>query len=154
MSHGVLCHRCLQEEQLFHDLAAVIAKVKYSASASEARDLALQLRRMCAAVRASLETHVRAEEAELWPLFSEHFSIKEQQHLVGVIIGRTGAEVLQVWEVYIRCPASHAVPFIGLCTIGCQGSICLAECSISLWLLEIASRVPPSSLCRLLGQGL
>jgi hypothetical protein len=51
---------------------------------------------MCAAVRASLETHVRAEEAELWPLFSEHFSIKEQQHLVGVIIGRTGAEVLQV----------------------------------------------------------
>jgi len=38
----------------------------------------------------------RAEEAELWPLFSEHFSVQEQQHLVGVIIGRTGAEVLQV----------------------------------------------------------
>lgn len=38
----------------------------------------------------------RAEEAELWPLFSEHFSIREQQHLVGIIIGRTGAEVLQV----------------------------------------------------------
>lgn len=74
----------------------MIGKVKHSASASEARDLALQLRRTCAAVRASLETHVRAEEAELWPLFSEHFSIKEQQHLVGIIIGRTGAEVLQV----------------------------------------------------------
>lgn len=86
----------LQEEQLFHDLAAVIGNLKRSNSASEARDLALQLRRMCAAVRASLETHVRAEEAELWPLFSEHFSIREQQHLVGVIIGRTGAEVLQV----------------------------------------------------------
>jgi zinc finger-like protein len=86
----------VQEEQLFHDLAAVIGRVKASASATEARDLVLQLRRMCAAVRASLETHVRAEEAELWPLFSEHFSIKEQQHLVGVIIGRTGAEVLQV----------------------------------------------------------
>jgi zinc finger-like protein len=38
----------------------------------------------------------RAEEAELWPLFSEHFSVQEQQHLVGIIIGRTGAEVLQV----------------------------------------------------------
>jgi zinc finger-like protein len=38
----------------------------------------------------------RAEEAELWPLFSEHFSMQEQQHLVGIIIGRTGAEVLQV----------------------------------------------------------
>ncbi|WIA20871.1 hypothetical protein OEZ85_005220 [Tetradesmus obliquus] len=84
-----------QEEQLFHDLAAVISRVKASASAAEARELVLQLRRMCAAVRASLETHVRAEEAELWPLFSEHFSVKEQQHLVGVIIGRTGAEVLQ-----------------------------------------------------------
>jgi hypothetical protein len=93
----------VQEEQLFHDLAAVIARVKASASATEARDLVLQLRRMCAAVRASLETHVRAEEAELWPLFSEHFSIKEQQHLVGVIIGRTGAEVLQVSLSCYRC---------------------------------------------------
>eukprot|EP00879_Flechtneria_rotunda_P008507 GHRR01008912.1.p1 GENE.GHRR01008912.1~~GHRR01008912.1.p1 ORF type:complete len:1552 (+),score=616.00 GHRR01008912.1:172-4827(+) len=84
-----------QEEQLFHDLAAIISRLKECTSASEAKDPALQLRRMCAAVRASLETHVRAEEAELWPLFSEHFTIKEQQHLVGVIIGRTGAEVLQ-----------------------------------------------------------
>jgi hypothetical protein len=41
---------------------------------------------------------LRAEEAELWPLFSEHFSVQEQQHLVGIIIGRTGAEVLQVRE--------------------------------------------------------
>ncbi|KAL6750442.1 zinc-ribbon-domain-containing protein [Haematococcus lacustris] len=50
---------------------------------------------MCAAVRASLETHIRAEESELWPLFTEHFSTEEQQYLVGVIIGRTGAQVLQ-----------------------------------------------------------
>jgi len=62
---------------------------------AEAQELVLQLRRMCAAVRASLETHVRAEEAELWPLFAEHFTFEEQQHLVGLIIGRTGAEVLQ-----------------------------------------------------------
>lgn len=50
---------------------------------------------MCAAIRASLDTHIRAEEAELWPLFSEHFTEDEQQYLVGVIIGRTGATVLQ-----------------------------------------------------------
>lgn len=37
---------------------------------------------MCAAVRASLETHIRAEEAELWPLFTEHFTTEEQQYLV------------------------------------------------------------------------
>ncbi|KAF8062684.1 zinc finger protein BRUTUS-like [Scenedesmus sp. PABB004] len=84
-----------QEEQLFVDLERVIGRLKASGSAGEARELALTLRRMCAAVRASLETHVRAEEAELWPLFSEHFTPAEQQHLVGVIIGRTGAEVLQ-----------------------------------------------------------
>jgi len=62
---------------------------------AEMHALCLQLRRQCAAVRASLETHVRAEEAELWPLFAEHFTRGEQQDLVGCIIGRTGAEVLQ-----------------------------------------------------------
>lgn len=84
-----------QEEQLLLDVASVIARVRNSNSMPEVRELSLQLRRMCAAVRASLETHVRAEEAELWPLFAEHFTVEEQQHLVGVIIGRTGAEVLQ-----------------------------------------------------------
>jgi zinc finger-like protein len=62
---------------------------------AELREAALRLRSMCAAVRAALETHVRAEEAELWPLFAEHFTVAEQQALVGAIIGRTGAEVLQ-----------------------------------------------------------
>lgn len=49
----------LQEEQLFHNLSAVLQRMRVAASVGEARDLALQLRRMCAAVRASLETHVR-----------------------------------------------------------------------------------------------
>jgi hypothetical protein len=47
-----------------------------------AREHALAVRRTCAAVRASLETHIRAEEAELWPLFTEHFTTEEQQYLV------------------------------------------------------------------------
>ncbi len=42
-----------------------------------------------------LLTSLCSEESELWPLFSEHFSREEQQYLVGVIIGRTGAQVLQ-----------------------------------------------------------
>lgn len=42
-----------------------------------------------------MRLQVRAEEQELWPLFAENFSEAEQQHLVGVIVGRTGAEVLQ-----------------------------------------------------------
>ena len=59
------------------------------------RLLAGKLHRGCAALRASLEQHVRAEEQELWPLFAENFSTAEQERLIGVIIGRTGAEVLQ-----------------------------------------------------------
>lgn len=38
---------------------------------------------------------MQAEEQELWPLFAENFSTGEQERLIGVIIGRTGAEVLQ-----------------------------------------------------------
>lgn len=32
---------------------------------------------------------------QVWPLFAEHFTEQEQEHLVGQIVGRTGAEVLQ-----------------------------------------------------------
>jgi len=39
--------------------------------------------------------NVAREEAELWPLFEKHFTAVEQGRLVGLIIGRTGAEVLQ-----------------------------------------------------------
>lgn len=74
------------------------------------RRLAGQLQRMCAAMRANLEQHVRAEEQELWPLFAEHFTTQEQEDLVGLIIGRTGAEVLQAmlpWVTGIAGFSSH-----------------------------------------------
>ena len=58
-------------------------------------DVERRLQAACAAVRVCLETHVAREEAELWPLFVKHFSASEQGRLVGLIIGRTGAEVLQ-----------------------------------------------------------
>uniref|UniRef100_A0A1D2ABG2 RING finger and CHY zinc finger domain-containing protein 1 n=1 Tax=Auxenochlorella protothecoides TaxID=3075 RepID=A0A1D2ABG2_AUXPR len=53
-------------------------------------------------VRGSLETHIRAEELELWPLFAEHFPVAEQEHLVGLIIGRTGADVLTSLLSWVR----------------------------------------------------
>ena len=73
----------------------VLARMRTTRSLAELRDFAGQLQRMCAAMRAALEVHVRAEEQELWPLFAEHFTKQEQEDLVGVIIGRTGAEALQ-----------------------------------------------------------
>ena len=54
-----------------------------------------RLQAACVAVKVCLETHVAREEAELWPLFEKHFTSAEQGRLVGLIIGRTGAEVLQ-----------------------------------------------------------
>ncbi|GIL45357.1 hypothetical protein Vafri_2604 [Volvox africanus] len=99
VSHAyTLDHR--QEEQLFADLEAAIDKFRAvdlltSGHEEELSRHVMGVRRMCAAVRASLETHIRSEESELWPLFTEHFSREEQQYLVGVIIGRTGAQVLQ-----------------------------------------------------------
>ena len=95
-----------QEESLFDGIAEVIDGIKKCRPCPQdlptLRSLSSRLSRMCAAVRAALETHVRAEENELWPLFVENFTIEEQQHLVGVIIGRTGAEVLQAMMSWVK----------------------------------------------------
>lgn len=57
--------------------------------------LATKLQGMCKSVRVTLDQHVLREELELWPLFDRHFSVEEQEKIVGRIIGTTGAEVLQ-----------------------------------------------------------
>ncbi|KAL4436350.1 hypothetical protein ABPG77_009912 [Micractinium sp. CCAP 211/92] len=91
-----------EEEQYFEELAAVLDQIRAARDLPSLRQHAAQLSRMVAAVRASLETHVRAEEQELWPLFAEHFSIAEQEALVGVIIGNTGAEVLTTMLSWVQ----------------------------------------------------
>ena len=50
---------------------------------------------MCKSIRVALDQHILREELELWPLFDKHFSVEEQDRIVGHIIGTTGAEVLQ-----------------------------------------------------------
>lgn len=40
--------------------------------------------------------------AQVWPLFAEHFTEQEQEHLVGQIVGRTGAEVLQAMLPWVN----------------------------------------------------
>lgn len=94
-----------QEEKLFEEVAEVIAGIGACSPPNDLdnlRSLSSRLARMCAAVRAALETHVRAEETELWPLFAENFSVEEQQRLVGIIIGRTGAEVLHTMLSWVK----------------------------------------------------
>ncbi|KAL6529216.1 hypothetical protein OROGR_014839 [Orobanche gracilis] len=108
-----------QEEKLFKDISSVLAELCQlhenlnskiidgywgeSPSGSLARDdclrkyneLATKIQGMCKSIKVTLDHHVMREEVVLWPLFDRHFSVEEQDKLVGRIIGTTGAEVLQ-----------------------------------------------------------
>ncbi|KAF8390107.1 hypothetical protein HHK36_024629 [Tetracentron sinense] len=110
-----------QEEKLFEDMSTVLSELaqlheglnrtnlsedstgsNYDSSAGQGDDsvrkyneLATKLQGMCKSIRVTLDQHVFREELELWPLFDMHFSVEEQDKLVGRIIGTTGAEVLQ-----------------------------------------------------------
>ncbi|KAG2590903.1 hypothetical protein PVAP13_5NG457100 [Panicum virgatum] len=109
-----------QEEELFEDISNVLLELSHlydsrshaqtevneverncSDSSNEAdwarkyNELTTKLQGMCKSIRVALTNHVHREELELWPLFDKHFSVEEQDKLVGRIIGSTGAEVLQ-----------------------------------------------------------
>ncbi|GAB4840321.1 hypothetical protein Ancab_021088 [Ancistrocladus abbreviatus] len=108
-----------QEERLFEDISSALSELTLLREAanssnhfrdltetkSDASDcngsirkyveLATMLQGMCRSIRVTLDQHVFREELELWPLFEKHFSVEEQDKIVGRIIGTTGAEVLQ-----------------------------------------------------------
>ena len=86
--------------QVFEELRAVSDRTALQM-------IAQRMQRMCAGMRATLEQHVRAEEQELWPLFAENFSVEEQVDIVGRIIGRTGAEVLEALLPWIASASPH-----------------------------------------------
>lgn len=117
VSHSyTLDHR--QEEKLFEDISAALSELtqlhellrEQGSTDSDERspiafhhnetqkmydELSTKLQGMCKSIRVSLDQHVFREELELWPLFDMHFTVEEQDKLVGQIIGTTGAEVLQ-----------------------------------------------------------
>ncbi|XP_047306955.1 zinc finger protein BRUTUS-like [Impatiens glandulifera] len=103
-----------QEEKLFEDISSALSELvqlhenfenadssrknshpDYCDSWRKYDELATKLQGMCKSVRVTLDQHVFREELELWPLFDRHFSVEEQDKIVGRIIGTTGAEVLQ-----------------------------------------------------------
>ncbi|XAR50105.1 Ubiquitin--protein ligase [Bertholletia excelsa] len=57
--------------------------------------LCLKLHDLCKSMQRVLCDHVHREEIELWPLFRECFSIEEQEQIIGCMLGRTRAEILQ-----------------------------------------------------------
>ncbi|KAL5761283.1 hypothetical protein ACOSQ2_020121 [Xanthoceras sorbifolium] len=103
-----------QEEKLFEDISSALSELAElheglnintsddlieSSDRSETRrkynEKATELQGMCKSIRVTLDQHVFREELELWPLFDRHFSVDDQNKIVGRIIGTTGAEVLQ-----------------------------------------------------------
>ncbi|KAK8561556.1 hypothetical protein V6N13_149273 [Hibiscus sabdariffa] len=108
-----------QEERLFEDISSALSELtklcecfnksdvhdnlnEIDSDSSEQNDTmqkyiekATELQGMCKSIRVTLDQHVFREELELWPLFDRHFSVEEQDKIVGRIIGTTGAEVLQ-----------------------------------------------------------
>ncbi|XVF12013.1 hypothetical protein REPUB_Repub08aG0078000 [Reevesia pubescens] len=59
------------------------------------QQLCNDLQDRCKSMHKLLSDHVHREEVELWPLFRECFSLKEQEKIIGIMLGRTGAEILQ-----------------------------------------------------------
>lgn len=57
--------------------------------------LSMQLHGMCKSMHKLLSDHIHHEEEQLWPLFRDCFSIEEQERIVGCILGRMKAEILQ-----------------------------------------------------------
>ncbi|PWA45725.1 hemerythrin/HHE cation-binding motif-containing protein [Artemisia annua] len=99
-----------QEEKLFEDISTSLFALcelhdstsNTNSTSSDSNDtlrnyneLATKVQGMCKSIRVTLDQHILREELELWPLFDRHFSVEEQDKLVGRIIGTTGAEVLQ-----------------------------------------------------------
>ena len=106
-----------QEEELFQDISTVLSKLSQLHDglshpldvedgtdhisnneidwARKHNELLTKLQGLCKSIRVTLSNHVHREELELWPLFDKHFSVDEQDKIIGRIIGTTGAEVLQ-----------------------------------------------------------
>ncbi|XP_028787787.1 LOW QUALITY PROTEIN: zinc finger protein BRUTUS-like, partial [Neltuma alba] len=113
VSHSyMLDHK--QEEKLFEDISHVLSElsvlhedfqmtsvstatsdVSFRDNNRKYNELATKLQGMCKSIRVTLDQHIFREELELWPLFGRHFTVEEQDKIVGRIIGTTGAEVLQ-----------------------------------------------------------
>lgn len=59
------------------------------------RQLCVKLHNMCKCMNKILCDHINHEEIELWPLFREEFSIEEQENIIGSMLGRIRAEILE-----------------------------------------------------------
>ncbi|KAK6924931.1 Zinc finger, CHY-type [Dillenia turbinata] len=70
------------------DLHRLASRTKY-------RHLCLKIHDDCKSIYKLVSDHVDREEVELWPIFRECLSTEEQEKIIGCMLGRTRAEILQ-----------------------------------------------------------
>ncbi|CAI8594892.1 unnamed protein product [Vicia faba] len=98
LSELSVLHEALQRTHMSEDLRDSnlgLSEVNNTDDIRKFNELATKLQGMCKSIRVTLDQHIFREELELWPLFGKHFTVEEQDKIVGRIIGTTGAEVLQ-----------------------------------------------------------
>ncbi|KAK4489831.1 hypothetical protein RD792_000475 [Penstemon davidsonii] len=75
--------------------------------------LCLKLHDSCLSMHKVLSDHISREEVEIFPLFKEFFSIEEEEKVVGHMLGRTTAEILQQmipWLMgYLTSDEQHSI---------------------------------------------
>ncbi|RXH76061.1 hypothetical protein DVH24_001640 [Malus domestica] len=85
----------LDEMSILHVSASEVDSNAVDNKMQKHHQLCRRLHDMCTSTCKLLTEHVHREEFELWPLFKECFSIEEQERIVGCILGRTEAKILQ-----------------------------------------------------------
>ncbi|XP_068641467.1 zinc finger protein BRUTUS-like At1g18910 isoform X2 [Aristolochia californica] len=91
------------EAERFENISTILDKIsELQDSLSSAnsrtqknRKLWIELHGMCKSMQVTLCEHMQREETGVWPLILKHFSEDEQEKLIGDIMGRTRAEILQ-----------------------------------------------------------
>ncbi|KAM2931946.1 hypothetical protein FF1_040080 [Malus domestica] len=71
-------------------------------------ELAIRLRVSLKSLRIMVDQHMTREEIELWPLFGLHFSVEDQNKMVGFILGTTGADVLKTMLPWVTSALTEA----------------------------------------------
>lgn len=85
----------LDEMSELHTSVSSVHMDKMDQKKLKYHQLCMKLQNMCKSMQKILCDHVDREDIELWPLFRECFSSEEQEKIIGSVLGRMRAEILQ-----------------------------------------------------------
>lgn len=97
--HGVT--KCVHIKKDSSTRTSELSSSSHSDCVTKYSELSTKLQVMCKSIRVMIGLHISREEHELWPLFGSHFSVEEQNKIVGFVLGTTGAEMLQLFLPWV-----------------------------------------------------